>query len=582
MRQRGRCCLMMGQKTDHKITNCPNNRHFWILTAGLARAGGLSDDAGMQAPASTEFALLDVAGMAAADRAAIAAGTPGSALMERAGEAVAEAAARRAPVGARVLVLCGPGNNGGDGFVAARLLCERGRQVRLALAGERSSLTGDAAVMAGLWTGAVEAITGLRPQGYDLIIDALFGAGLNRRLEGEVAALVAAVNESGRPVVAVDVPSGLNGDTGRSEGEVVRASETVTFFRLKPGHLLQPGRALCGAVTLADIGIPADLVFTAERPATMFVNAPGLWRESWPSHAAETHKYRRGAVLVVAGGLAGVGAPRLGARAALRIGAGLVTIACRREALAAHAARGPDALMQRPVANVEDLGRLLGETRLSAVLVGPALGLDVPAREAVQAVLRSAVPAVLDADALTLAAQFGGLRLLVERRGAPCVLTPHEGEFARLFGDVPEIAGAASKLDRARLAAVRSGSIVALKGADTVIASPDGRAAINMTGSAALATAGSGDVLGGLIAGLMAQGMPAFEAACAAVWLHGRAGEALGFGLIADDLPEEVMRLVKAGVLGAAPPERTQDGPPSGEGGPAGYSDAQRNSNATH
>lgn len=506
----------------------------------------------MQAPAPTELALLDVSGMAAADQAAIAAGTPGRVLMERAGQAVADAADRRAPAGARILVLCGPGNNGGDGFVAGRLLRERGRHVTLALAGERSRLAGDAALMAQLWTGPVEPIAGLRPRDHDLIVDALFGAGLSRPLEGEIAALVAAVNASGRPVVAVDVPSGLSGDTGRSEGEVIRASETVTFFRLKPGHLLQPGRSLCGAVRLADIGISADLVFTAERPATVFRNDPALWRQSWPSHAAETHKYRRGAVLVVAGGLAGVGAPRLGARAALRIGAGLVTVACRPEALAAHAARGPDALMQRRVARVEDLAGLLGEPRLSAVLVGPALGLDLQAREAVQAVLRSPVPAVLDADALTLVAQAGGLRRLVERRGAPCVLTPHEGEFERLFGGVPEIAGAASKLDRARLAAARAGAVVVLKGADTVIASPSGHCAINTTGSAALATAGSGDVLGGLIAGLLAQGMPAFEAACAAVWLHGRAGEEIGFGLIADDLPEGVMRLVNEGAVGSA------------------------------
>ncbi|HEY5797336.1 MAG TPA: NAD(P)H-hydrate dehydratase [Bosea sp. (in: a-proteobacteria)] len=497
-----------------------------------------------QASASTEFALLDVAGMAAADQAAIAAGTPGHMLMERAGQAVAEAAGRRTGAGARILVLCGPGNNGGDGFVAARLLQERGRRVTLALAGERSQLAGDAAVMARLWTGPVEPIAGLRPHDHDLIVDALFGAGLSRQLEGEVAALVAAVNASGRPVVAVDVPSGLSGDTGQSRGEVVSASETVTFFRLKPGHLLQPGRSLCGAVTLADIGIRADLVFTAERPATTFRNAPDLWRRCWPSHAINIHKYRRGAVLVVAGGLTGVGAPRLGARAALRVGAGLVTIACRPDALAAHAARGPDALMQRAVTNVEGLADLLGESRLSAVLIGPALGLDLSAREAVQAVLRAPVPAVLDADALTLMAQAGGLSRLIGRRGAPCVLTPHEGEFERLFGGVPEIAGAASKLDRARLAATRSGAVMVLKGADTVIASPDGRAAINTTGSAALATAGSGDVLGGLIAGLLAQGMPAFEAACAAVWLHGRAGEKCGFGLIADDLPEAAAQLL--------------------------------------
>ena len=499
----------------------------------------------MQAPDATDLALLDIAGMAAADRAAITAGTPCAVLMERAGQAVADAVAARTAAGAAILVLCGPGNNGGDGFVAARLLAETGRRITLALAGERSRLTGDAAAMARLWAGPAEAIAEMRPREHDLVIDALFGAGLSRPLQGEVAALVAAVNASGRPVVSVDVPSGLSGNTGRSMGEVIRATQTVTFFRLKPGHLLQPGRSLCGTVTLADIGIAAELVFTAARPPASFRNAPELWRKAWPVHAVETHKYRRGAALVVAGGLAGVGAPRLGARAALRVGAGLVTIACQPEALAAHAARGPDALMQRAVSNVADLDRLLAEPRLSSVLIGPALGLDARAREAVLAVLGAAVPAVLDADALTLLARAGGLRRLVERRGAACVLTPHEGEFGRLFGHVPEIIDAASRLERARLAAVHSGAVIVLKGADTVIASPAGRAAINTTGSVALATAGSGDVLGGMIAGLLAQGMPAFEAACAAVWLHGRAGEERGFGLIADDLPEAAMRLLQ-------------------------------------
>jgi hydroxyethylthiazole kinase-like uncharacterized protein yjeF len=497
----------------------------------------------MTTATDSELALLDVAGMAAADRAAIAAGTPGLTLMERAGRAVADAVDRRTPPGARILVLCGPGNNGGDGFVAARLLARRGRPVTLALAGSRHALSGDAADMAAAWTGPVEPIGSLRPQDYGLIVDALYGAGLNRPLDGEVAELVEAVNAAGRPVVAVDVPSGLSGDTGGSEGPVIRAIETVTFFRLKPGHLLMPGRSLCGTVTLAEIGIRADLVFTPERPAVLFRNAPGLWRGSFPVLAPDTHKYRRGSVLVIAGGLSGVGAPRLGARAALRIGAGLATIACRPEALAAHAARGPDALMQRAVADRAALERRLAEPRLSAVLVGPALGLDGEAREAVAAVLHSSVPAVLDADALTiLAGSAARTARQTARRGAPCVLTPHEGEFTRLFGQ----AGGGSKLDRARRAAAGIGAIVVLKGADTVIAAPDGRAAINTTGCPALATAGSGDVLGGMVAGLLALGMPGFEAACAAVWLHGRAGEERGVGLIADDLPESIPPLLRA------------------------------------
>ncbi|RDJ26597.1 NAD(P)H-hydrate dehydratase [Bosea caraganae] len=492
------------------------------------------------------LALLTPAEMARADQAAIAAGTPGLVLMERAGRAVADSVSRRARPGQRILVLCGPGNNGGDGFSAARLLRERGYAVTLALAGARAALTGDAAAMAERWPGAIEPLAAAKPEEVALVVDALFGAGLSRALSDEVAEMVRRVNAASATVIAVDVPSGLSGESGRAEGPVVRADETVTFFRLKPGHLLQPGRSLCGVTTLADIGIAAEVAFApgALKPTT-FRNEPALWRDAWPAHAAETHKYQRGAVLVLAGGLAGVGAPRLGARAALRIGAGLATIACRPEALAAHAARGPDALMQRAVAEPAELEAMLAETRLGAVLAGPALGLDGVARQGVLAVLRSAVPAVFDADALTLlAARTRSLKRAITARGKPCVLTPHEGEFQRLFGALPEIVQAPSKLERARRAAAYAGAVIVLKGSDTVIAEPGGEAAINATGSSALATAGSGDVLGGLIAGLLAQGMPAFEAACAAVWLHGKAGETSGAGLIADDLPEAVRGII--------------------------------------
>jgi hydroxyethylthiazole kinase-like uncharacterized protein yjeF len=495
----------------------------------------------MSEKAETELAVLGTAEMAAADRAAIAAGISGLALMERAGRAVADAVTRRTRAAARVLVLCGPGNNGGDGFVVARLLRERGLAVTVALSGEVAALKGDAAAMARQWGGAIAEADSVAPRDFDLIVDALLGAGLSRPLDGGLAALVEAVNQAGKPVIAVDVPSGLSGDSGQASGPVVHASETVTFFRLKPGHLLQPGRSLCGVLTLADIGITPAIAFGAggSRPSS-FRNEPALWLDCWPRHGSDTHKYRRGSVLVLAGGLDGVGAPRLAARAALRSGAGLVTIACHPDALAAHAARGPDALMQRAIPDVDALQRLLGDVRLSAGLAGPALGLDARGREGVLALLRSSVPLVLDADALTLLAgqSMTTLRRACERRRAPCVLTPHEGEFKRLFGGDQAIAAEVSRLVRARRAAAVSGAVIVLKGPDSVIAAPDGRAAINATGSAALATAGSGDVLGGLVAGPLAQGMPGFEAACAAVWAHGKAGEALGFGLIADDLPE--------------------------------------------
>lgn len=510
---------------------------------------GLADnERPMTAAPPATLALLSVAEMAAADAATIAAGTPGTVLMEKAGRAVADAVARRSRPGRHVLVLCGPGNNGGDGFVAARLLAERGYRVTLALAGERAALAGDAALAATAWAGPIETIDRIDPAQHDLVIDALFGAGLRRPLSGALGTLVAQVNQTDRPVIAVDVPSGVHGDTGLADGPAIRADETVTFFRLKPGHLLHPGRALCGIVTLADVGIRPEIVFAPGGiEPSVFRNAPDLWRARLPDHAAGTHKYGRGAVAVAAGGLSGVGAPRLGARAALRIGAGLATIICRPEALAAHGARGPDALMQTPAADAPAFTAALSTRKVDALLIGPALGLDDEARSWVAAALGGDWPCVFDADALTLigadrSSFFGRLH---SRAGA-CVLTPHEGEFKRMFGDAAGFEAARGKLERARQAARLTGAVVVLKGSDTVIAAPDGRTAINDTGSPALATAGSGDVLGGIVAGLLAQRMPAFEAACAAAWLHGRAGEALGMGLIADDLPEALPGLLAA------------------------------------
>ncbi|RYE32836.1 MAG: NAD(P)H-hydrate dehydratase [Hyphomicrobiales bacterium] len=492
-----------------------------------------------------ELALLTTQQMAMADRVAIAAGTPGIVLMERAGRAVADAVRRRASGAGGVTVLCGPGNNGGDGLVAACLLREQGLTVRVVLPGGADGFKGDAAIALQRWAGPVEPLSTLGATQGEIFVDALFGAGLARPLSGAFAEAAALLNAAGRPVIAVDMPSGVSGDTGRAEGVAVQASETITFFRLKPGHLLQPGRSLCGPVTVADIGIPAEPALAAIGPRA-FRNDPALWRWAWPEHGADTHKFRRGAVAVVAGGIAGVGAPRLSARAALRIGAGLATLLCEPEALAVHTARGPDALMQRAVADREALGAFLRDRRVSAILAGPALGLDGRAGDLVRAVIDGDKPAVLDADALTVLARFpeGGAALL-GRRDPETVLTPHEGEFQRLFGSAPGVALEPSKLERARKAAALSGAIIVYKGPDTVIAAPDGCAAINTTGSAALATAGSGDVLAGLIAGLLAQGMPAFAASCAAVWLHGLAGETLGMGLIADDLPEAIPALLR-------------------------------------
>jgi hydroxyethylthiazole kinase-like uncharacterized protein yjeF len=479
---------------------------------------------------------------------------------------VADAAGRMAGrQGATIAVLCGPGNNGGDGFVAARLLRERGHTVRVGLLGERTGLKGDAASMAARWGDAVEPLSadcGVLA-GADLIIDALFGAGLSRPLDGVAADVVAAINGSGKPVLAVDVPSGLDGSTGQANGAVVQATATVTFFRLKPGHLLLPGRLLCGKVELADIGIPAAVLDAIG--ARTFANRQSLWGSAYPWPRPDGHKYKRGHTVVISGPPESTGAARLGARAALRVGAGLVTVAGSPAATAINATH-ETAVMVRAVASDSAIAELLSDTRHNAVLIGPGAGVGRLTAASVATVLASPAAVVLDADALTSFAERGdgdapgratgfgfvlrgaepeptGARLFeaIRSRQAAVVLTPHDGEFKRLFGAI-----SGCKLDRARRAAETSGAIVVLKGADTVIAAPDGRAAINDNAPPWLATAGAGDVLAGLIAGLLAQGMPAFEAACAAVWLHGECATLFGPGLIAEDLPETLPQVLKA------------------------------------
>lgn len=475
--------------------------------------------------------LLTTVEMGRADRLAVAAGVPGLDLMEAAGRAVAVEAARMVAAGVRIAILCGPGNNGGDGFVAARLLTEAGYEVALGLLGERSRLAGDAGEMARRWTGPVVPAERVTLEGCALVIDALFGAGLTRPHEGTAASLVTAVNRSGVPVLAVDVPSGLDGTTGTAAGPVVSAARTVTFFRLKPGHLLMPGRRLCGDVVLADIGIPAR-VLDEIAPAT-FRNLPTLWSRALPRLTADGHKYTRGHAVVVSGAMHRTGAARLGAMAALRSGAGLVTVASSLDAVGANAAHLTTVMIE-PFEPAEGLAEVLADRRRNAVLIGPGAGLGVETRRMTEIVLASEAAAVIDADAITVAAEAPGeLFKAIGRRDGAVVLTPHEGEFRRLFGPMP---GLASKLERARAAARRSGAVVILKGADTIIAEPGGRAAINDGAPPWLATAGSGDVLAGIVTGLLAQGMPAFEAAAAAVHLHGAAANRLGPGLVAEDL----------------------------------------------
>jgi ADP-dependent NAD(P)H-hydrate dehydratase / NAD(P)H-hydrate epimerase len=503
-------------------------RHDLLLRRAFAlQPSALSGD-----ERETMIELLTAEEMARAERLTIEGGVPGEVLMENAGRAVAEELSRRFPDAGTVAVLCGPGNNGGDGFVAARHLKERGYKVRLGFNGDPARLPMDAAAMAKRWSGAREP---LRPDilaSADVVIDALFGAGLSRPIEGELAALIDGVNASGLPVLAVDVPSGIDGTTGAVKGTAIRAVATVTFFRLKPGHLLLPGKAHCGEVKLAEIGVPQSVLDTIA--SKTFVNAPPLWLARFPWPKPESHKYARGHAVVVSGPVYSTGAARLAARGALRAGAGLVTVASPRDAIAVNASQ-LTAIMVREADDARALTSLLADPRKNAVLIGPGVGGGERTKEMVLAALASKAAIVLDADALTSFAEAPGpLFAAIRSRAAPVVLTPHDGEFARLFGDLPSV----SKLERAREASSRSGAVIALKGSDTVVAAPDGTASINATTSPWLATAGTGDVLAGMVLGLLAQGMSAFEGTSAAVWLHGAAARVFGPGLIAEDLPE--------------------------------------------
>jgi NAD(P)H-hydrate epimerase len=480
--------------------------------------------------------LLTSAEMSRADAFAVAHGVPSLTLMENAGRTVAEAIAARFKPCA-VTVLCGPGNNGGDGFVVARHLDESGFIVRVAHDADHK---GDAKLMSMRWKGMRVALEPEALDGAKLVVDALFGAGLSRPLEGACAQVVEALNDL--PVVAVDIPSGVSGDTGQALGAVcVKAALTVTFFRKKPGHLLLPGRAMCGETVVADIGIPAEAANNQ-----LHENSPALWDFPWPK--LEGHKYSRGHCVAVSGPAHATGAARLAARAALRVGAGLVSVASPPDAVAVNAAH-LTAIMIKPFQGAAGLSGLLSDKRLNAAVLGPGLGVSRQTRELVTAVLKSGAAVVLDADAITSFKDEP--QILFGLLDDKCVLTPHEGEFERLFPGLLD--QSASKLEAARIAAARALCVVLLKGADTVIAAPSGKAVINANAPPSLATAGAGDVLAGLIAGLQAQGMPAFAAACAGAWLHGEAARRFGPGLIAEDLPE-MLPAVLAGLAGALRP----------------------------
>jgi hydroxyethylthiazole kinase-like uncharacterized protein yjeF len=479
--------------------------------------------------------VLTTAEMAQADQLTIADGTSGFDLMCDAGRGVADAASDLAEDGP-ILVIAGRGNNGGDGFIAATELAGRGREVSVILLCDRTTLKGDAALAAQAWKGRVLPCDPASIGTPALIIDALFGAGLDRPVKGDPLEMIEAINASGVPVLSVDLPSGINGNTGAVMGAAVRALETVTFFRPKPGHMLVPGRVHCGQLRVVDIGIDANVLAQIRPMASE--NVPDFWASSFPVPRIDSHKFSHGHAVVVSGNIAATGAARLAARAALRAGAGLVTVASPRDALAVNAG-SLTAVMVRPVDTTAEFAELIGG-KVNTCVIGPGAGAGEKTRDFVLALLAAKRHAVLDADALTSFADaperlFDAIKAMGE---AQVVLTPHEGEFSRLFSDISGEAPSRSKLERVRIAAERSGAVVLLKGPDTVVASPDSRATIAANAPPWLATAGSGDVLAGIISGFLAQGVPAFEAACIGVWMHGEAGSEAGPGLIAEDLPE--------------------------------------------
>lgn len=486
--------------------------------------------------------------MSRAEQLAAEAGTSTLTMMENAGRGVAEEVVRRYPRGSRITVLCGPGNNGGDGFVCARYLRERGYHVRLSLLGRKEDLKRDPKEMARRWDEAIEPLTLQSLEGTQIIVDAIYGTGLRDDIGGIPAQVIEEVTARALPVISVDIPTGIDATSGAVKGVAFKAVATVTFFRRKTGHVLLPGRAHCGDVRSIEIGIPSS-VLTDIAPRT-FANDPDFWLRYFPKLKVDGHKYDRGHTVVVSGPMESTGAGRLAARTALRAGAGLVTVATSKSAFYINAAQ-LTAVMVAPYDGPAGLAEVLSDPRITAVLIGPGAGADPEVRDLVTAVLSSGAVAVLDAEGIT-AYQHAPAELFeqIKARPAPTIMTPHEGEFRRIF---PDLENEPSKLERARRAAEISGSVIILKGADTVVAAPDGLASINETAPPWLATAGSGDVLAGLVTGLLSQGMAAFDAAAAAVWIHSEAAVSFGPGLIAEDmadlLPGVLQRLDKRGKI---------------------------------
>ncbi|VXC94827.1 NAD(P)H-hydrate dehydratase [Sphingomonas sp. AX6] len=449
--------------------------------------------------------ILTADAMRAAEAAALGSGISQAELMARAGMGVAREVHRHVQ-GRAVLVLAGPGNNGGDAYVAARLLSQWGHDVMVAALGEARE--GAAAEARHAWRGPVVALADAPPRA--VLVDGVFGTGLTRAIEPSVASILERLRAAARFCVAIDLPSGIDSDHGVPTGHVLRADVTAALGALKPSHLLGVGASCSGHVSLVDLRIAvSDRWTTLARPQSLR-----------PERTA--HKFTRGLALVVGGAMAG--AARLSAAAALRGGAGYVVLAGTDVAIAPL-----DAIVSRQIAQASDLEAFLSERPVDALCIGPGLGRDERAQDLLVAAIDSEVRLLIDGDALSLLGENASARL--SNRSAPTVLTPHGGEFDRMFGT-----GAGSKIDRTLAAARRCGAIVVHKGPDTVIAHPDGRVVVSAAAPMSLATAGAGDVLAGLVAGRLATGGNVWAAVAEGAWLHGRAAELAGAGLVADDL----------------------------------------------
>jgi NAD(P)H-hydrate epimerase len=481
--------------------------------------------------------ILSAQQMREADNLTIESGIDGYALMTGAGQAVADEITEYLE-NKKALILCGPGNNGGDGFVAAVILRERGWQVRVACLVETENLKGDAAKAAREWDSEVLSFGEIEIDDSEIVVDAVFGTGFQGTLPDEAARLFDRIRRARIAVIAIDIPSGVNGDTGEVDSNTLRASMTITFFRKKLGHALMPGLAFCGPVAIHDIGIEGSVL--NETGIAAYENHPVLWQNRLRRKSAFDNKYTFGH-LIVLGGKEMTGAALLAAHSAMRVRTGMCTIVGPEETSTIYRSYLPSLIFEE-YKDIASFAGHLQDKRRTAALIGPGMGSgDYEA-------LRKAVldccemgeekALVLDADALN--AFQGRPDDLFEVLHKRCVLTPHEGEFERLFDDLEGI-----KPLRAIEAAALSGAVILLKGADTVIATPDGRCIINTNAPPLLATAGSGDVLAGMIAGFLAQGLPTFEATCAAAWIQGEAAYSFGPGLISSDLPDLIPAVLR-------------------------------------